>query len=114
MSYNWEHKNWPNFKYNLAVIDDMLTEFSQMTGEINGVVHGLTNTDQQNALIRMMIKEAMQSSSIEGEMLSRQDVMSSIRNRLGLNKQPENVKDKRAKAISEVMIDVRDTELVVD
>lgn len=107
MSYNWQYKQWPQFKYDITVISDMAMAFSQITGEMTGVVQGLTNKAQQDALIRLMIEEALKSSAIEGELINRQDVMSSIRNNLGLNKHPENIKDKRAKAISELMIDVR-------
>src|SRR5690606_20694815 len=56
---------------------------------------------------RLMIEEAMKTSAIEGEMLNRQDVMSSIKNNLGLNKKPANVKDKKAKAVADLMIAVR-------
>jgi Fic family protein len=42
-------------------------------------------------------------------MLSRPDVMSSIRNNLGLNAQPKRVGDRRAEGIAELMVCVRNT-----
>lgn len=56
-----------------------------------------------------MVSEALKTSEIEGEYLSRKDVMSSIKNNLGLNAHPERVKDKSAEGIGELMIDVRNT-----
>jgi hypothetical protein len=50
----------------------------------------------------------MKTSEIEGEFLSRKDVASSIRNKLGLNKKPEAIKDKMAKGAGELMVDVRE------
>eukprot|EP01012_Entosiphon_sulcatum_P036758 TRINITY_DN46949_c0_g1_i1.p1 TRINITY_DN46949_c0_g1~~TRINITY_DN46949_c0_g1_i1.p1 ORF type:complete len:365 (+),score=35.15 TRINITY_DN46949_c0_g1_i1:145-1095(+) len=57
----------------------------------------------------MILSEAIKTSEIEGEFLSRKDVMSSIRNNLGLNKTPDIIKDKRSSAIANLMIDVRNT-----
>ena len=54
-----------------------------------------------------MVAEALKSSEIEGEMLSRPDVMSSIKNNLGLNAQPKRVGDRRAEGIAELMVCVR-------
>src|SRR5580658_9272389 len=56
-----------------------------------------------------MVAEAIKTSEIEGEYFSRQDVMSSIRNNLGLNKKPDNVKDKKALGVGKLMVDVRDS-----
>ena len=46
---------------------------------------------------------------VDGEFMSRKDVMSSVRNNLGLNKKNEQVKDKRAAGIGELMVAVRNT-----
>jgi len=54
-----------------------------------------------------MVSEAIKSSEIEGEMLSRPDVMSSIKNNLGLNPKPTHVGDRRAEGIAELMVCVR-------
>ena len=53
-----------------------------------------------------MIEEALRSSSIEGEFLSRQDVMSSIKNHLGTTPK-EQVNDLRAAGIGELMTKIR-------
>jgi Fic family protein len=57
----------------------------------------------------MMVVEAIKTSEIEGEFLSRKDVASSIRNNLGLVHQAEEIKDLRAKGIAELMIDVHNS-----
>jgi len=56
-----------------------------------------------------MVAEAIKTSEIEGEYLSRKDVMSSIRKNLGLVTGPEYITDKKAAGIGELMIDVRNS-----
>lgn len=105
--YNWELNDWPDFIYNEHVIDEWVLKFSELTGRISGVFSGMDNTNQQNELIGLMISEAQKTSEIEGEMLSREDLMSSIRNHLALNAKLKNVKDKRAENIVLLMLEVR-------
>ncbi len=105
--YNWQHKEWPKFIYNIEVVGDCASQFMLVAGEATGVAQGLSEKEQTNALIRMMMEEALKTSAIEGELLNREDVRSSIENHLGLHKKPKSIKDKRAKAIAEVMLDVR-------
>ena len=56
-----------------------------------------------------MVSEAVKTSEIEGEYLSRQDVMSSIRNNLGLNPSLEKVQDGRAQGVADLMVNVHQT-----
>ena len=84
MRYNWQQKDWPNFQYQTADIENMLFDFAQRTGRISGVLEGLSETEQTEAVINLMVSEAMKTSEIEGEYLSRNDVMSSIKRNLGI------------------------------
>lgn len=105
--YNWQYNNWPNFEYDIAQLSELAMVFSQSLGEMSGSVKGLTPQAQQAALIRLMLEEALKTSAIEGEVLNREDVRSSIENNLGLHPQLKHIHDRRAKAISAVMIEVR-------
>lgn len=107
MSYNWQHKSWPKFVYKASLTADAALLLSKQMGEMSGVLQGLTAKKQQDALIRTLMDEALKTSAIEGELLNREDVMSSIKNNLGINAKPEAVKDKKAKAIAALMIEVR-------
>ena len=109
MAYNWQHKNWANFSYSRDAISDIVIKFSELSGKMNGILQGMDMAGQQAEVIRFMISEAVTTSEIEGEFISRQDVMSSIRNHLGLNASPEYVKDKRAKAVSDLLVAVRNS-----
>jgi len=109
MKYNWQQADWPDFKYDIQEIDDVLFSFAEETGLIAGMLNAMPNDLQTETVINLMVSEAMKTSEIEGEYISRQDVVSSIRNNLGLNKKPDNIKDKRAQGIGKLMVDVRDT-----
>lgn len=107
MRYNWQQKEWPKFQYQTTDIEDMLFDFAQRTGRISGVLEGLSETEQTEAMINLMVWEAIKTSEIEGEYLSRNDVISSIRRNLGLNPDLPLTKDQRAEGVAELMITVR-------
>ncbi|REG86410.1 Fic family protein [Algoriphagus antarcticus] len=108
MRYNWEYPDWPNFSYKAKSSDKRLAEFLLKSGQIKGMVIGLGDLDQTETTLEMMVVEAIKTSEIEGEFLSRLDVMSSIKKNLGIHEnQPLLVKDQRAKGIAKLMIHVR-------
>lgn len=107
--YNWEQPDWPDFKYDLQPLEDILLRFALETGDVTGMLRGLPQDVAQETITQMLISEAIKTSAIEGEFFSRQDVMSSVRNRLGLNATPDNVKDKRAQGAGELVVDVRNS-----
>lgn len=105
--YNWQQQDWPNFKYDAVKADDWLFAWAEKTGHFTGMLKALPAATQMEAVIDVMTAEAIKTSEIEGEFLSRKDVMSSIKKNLGLLTDKINIKDKKAKGISELMVDVR-------
>lgn len=109
MRYNWQQEDWPNFVYQIQEVEDMLFEFTELTGQVAGTLKALPEPVRMDTLINMMVVEAIKTSEIEGEYLSRQDVVSSIRNNLGLNTTPDLVRDRMSGGAGELMVDVRNT-----
>lgn len=107
MKYNWQQKDWPNFQYKTKAIEDILYDFAQRTGRISGVLEGFSESEQSEAIINLMVSEAIKTSEIEGEFLNRIDVMSSIRRNLGLNPELPVSKDKRVEGVTELMLAIR-------
>jgi Fic family protein len=105
--YNWQQKDWPNFQFALQRIENELLLFAEKTGKVTGILSALPQQTQTEAIIDTMVAEAIKTSEIEGEYLSRKDVMFSIRKNLGLVTGPEYITDKKAAGIGELMIDVR-------
>lgn len=109
MKYNWQQADWPSFKYNLEKLGTKLELFAQYIGQIKGILCALPKATEQQAILDRMVAEAIKTSAIEGEFLSRKDVVSSIKNNLGLNATFEQVHDRRAKGIGALMVNIRAT-----
>lgn len=106
--YNWQHKNWPEFKFDSSSIDNKLLKFMLKAGELKGITSALPEAIGTDSIIQIMVSEAIKTSEIEGETINRNDVMSSIRKNLGLpiSKEP---KDKNAIGLSHLLVDVRNS-----
>ena len=109
MQYNWQQKGWPHFKYNLSELEPLLFQLVEGHGYIGGLLKALPEGIKEQSIVDIMIAEAVKTSAIEGEYLSRDDVLSSIRNNLGLNRYPEKIKDKRAEGVARLMVNVRES-----
>ncbi|RKD16235.1 hypothetical protein BCY91_05005 [Pelobium manganitolerans] len=103
--YNWQFKNWPNFTYSVERLQEIAVAFAQEFGVVNGLLTGLNDELKQETLLEMLIEEAIKTSEIEGEYMSREDVMSSLKNNLSLHQNPE-VKDKRASGVAKLMVEI--------
>jgi Fic family protein len=109
MEYNWQQSDWLQFKYDLREIEDTLFSFAEKAGLVRGLLNGLPDDIKNETVINLMVSEALKTSEIEGEYLSRADVASSIKRNLGLVTEKEQVQDERAKGIAALMIDIRDS-----
>ncbi|MFY8022174.1 MAG: DUF4172 domain-containing protein [Bacteroidia bacterium] len=108
-AYNWQQEDWLQFKYSNELSEEVLQLFLTNTGYLKGFQEGLSEEEQLDSLLKIMMKEALKTSSIEGEVLSKKDVLSSIKKKLGLLQSNEKLKDKKAEGIAELMVDVRKT-----
>jgi Fic family protein len=106
--YNWQHKNWPEFKFDSSSLDNELMKFMLKAGELKGIISALPEAISTETIIEIMVSEAIKTSEIEGEVINRIDVISSIRKNLGLHISQEP-KDKNAIGLSKLLIDVRNT-----
>lgn len=93
MNYNWQLSDWKSFKFNKKELEEDLLKFSEGVGHSKGLLEGLSKQGEQDVFIEIISTETISSSAIEGEIFSREDVMSSIQNNLGIsNKQSKNLK----------------------
>jgi len=106
-TYNWQLTDWPNFRYDLKDFQSDLYRYAEAAGRQAGTFPHLPPELQEEATLELMVAEAIKTSAIEGEYLTREDVMSSIRNNLNLNTPTVPVKDGRAQGIARMMVDVR-------
>lgn len=109
MPWNWQRPDWPCFRYDLRGLESDLLFFAQRSGELQGTLQMLPEKARDEAIVDTMIAEAVESSAIEGEFLDREDVMSSIRNHLGLNPTPVRIRDRASGGAGQLEVNVRNT-----
>jgi Fic family protein len=107
MMYNWQLPDWPNFQFDPTLHRDVEREFLIHSAKNKGAEEILTSDDQQEAILNILVREALKSSEIEGEMISRVDLVSSVKKKLGLQTHPRIIKDKRSIGIAEALVDSR-------
>ncbi|WP_294954105.1 Fic family protein [Sulfurovum sp.] len=74
----WQDDNYPHFKYDKDLLSKSLLSVSQNSGRLDGILTML-GVQKSNALkVESSINEIVTSSQIEGEVLDRQSVRSSI------------------------------------
>ncbi|WP_290794110.1 Fic family protein [Flavihumibacter sp. UBA7668] len=105
--YNWQQKDWRDFKFSLVGLEDTLLLFAEKLGRVSGLLSGLKEDTRYDIMVDIILAEALKTSGIEGEYPNRQDVLSSIRKNLGLPTAVEHIKDKSAEGLGEMLIDVR-------
>jgi Fic family protein len=106
MIYNWQQKDWTKFRFKQENLEDLLLTFTEKTGLAKGLLKTLSEQNHKETLIDMLVSEAIKTSEIEGEFLSRKDVMSSIKNNLGINTNPEPVKDIQAQGMAALVTEI--------
>jgi Fic family protein len=105
MTWNWEKPGWPNFMYDSRALEPLEQQFLRQSGEFVGAYKHIGADDQDTLKIELISEEAVKTSEIEGEILNRDSVQSSLRAQLGLGAEAPNVKPEE-RGISEMMIDL--------
>ncbi len=107
--YNWQQPLWPQFKWDDTAIAQKLKQYCEGSTALVDRLSLLPGTELQDYLLERLVEEARSTSGIEGEVMSREDLMSSVINNLHLGGTLRNVRNLRAKAIAQQIILNRDT-----
>ena len=105
MRWNWQRPEWPHFIWNPARLTKAEAQFLVGSGMFAGIVRHLDDADKDQLIVESMSTEAVTTSEIEGEILDRDSVQSSIRRRLGLATDHRRVKPAE-QGIAEMMVDL--------
>lgn len=105
MTWNWQQADWPHFTWNRARLSQAEAQFLIRSGVFVGTMVHLSGTDRDQLTVEAMSSEAMTTSEIEGDILSRESVQSSIRRQLGLAADNRRV-PAAEQGISEMMVDL--------
>jgi Fic family protein len=105
MRWNWEHPDWPNFRWDSAALAEMESQFLQRSGMQIGSLKHFDDETRLTIMVDTLTGEALKTSEIEGEILNRDSVQSSILNGFGLPTDGRRVAPAE-RGIAEMMIDL--------
>lgn len=105
MTWNWQQSGWPNFIYDSMALLPIEQRFLLQSGEFIGAYKHIGADDQETLKIELISDEAVKTSQIEGEMLNRDSVQSSLRHQLGLGPEAPDVKPAE-RGIAKMMLDL--------
>jgi Fic family protein len=105
MTWNWQKPDWPNFRWDRARLEAAEKQFLVSIGVFVGTVRHLGKEERDQLTIEAMSTEAVTTSEIEGEILDRASVQSSLRKQLGLATDERRVRPAE-RGIAEMMVDL--------
>ncbi len=83
--YIHQLNNWNDFRYSSEGLVSALAQVRYMQGRLLGQMQGLGFSLRAEALLTTLTLDVLKSTEIEGEILNKEQVRSSIARRLGLN-----------------------------
>jgi len=105
MTWNWQQPDWPHFTWKQDRLALAERQFLVGGGVLLGTVKHLGEEERNQLTVEAMSTEALTTSEIEGEILDRASVQSSIQRQLGLAADNRRVAP-REQGVSEMMVDL--------
>jgi len=105
MTWNWQRPDWPHFTWDAARQTKAEARFLVGGGVFLGTAGHLGAGDRDLLTVEALSNEAIATSEIEGEILDRASVQSSIRQQLGLDTGRRRVRAAE-QGIAEMMVDL--------
>ena len=103
--YIYEQPDWPNFTWNKEEILSLVSTIGHRQGRLIGRMESLGFGFQTEASLESMTLEVLKSNEIEGEILDKDEVRSSIARKLGLDLAGLVHSDRHVDGVVEVMLD---------
>jgi Fic family protein len=105
MKWNWQQPGWPEFSWKNDRFALAEQQFLVTGGVLLGTYKYLGEEDRNQLTVEAMSTEALMTSAIEGEILDRVSVQSSIQRQLGLVGDNRRIAP-REQGIAEMMVDL--------
>ena len=104
-AYIHELSDWPNFQWDSKALAEPLASVRLQQGRLIGRMEGLGFPQRSEALLTTLTEDVVKSSEIEGEILDRDQVRSSIARRLGIDIGALAPADRDVEGVVEMMLD---------
>jgi Fic family protein len=103
--YIWQRPKWPKFRWDGARLLEPLAAARLKQGRLLGSMARLGFDLKREAQLEALTEDVIKSSEIEGEVLDRASVRSSIARRLGVPQAAVAPSDRRTEGVVEMMLD---------
>lgn len=100
-----ERDEWPRLTWDQAGLSDFLAMVRHRQGRLIGAMNGLGFPLREEASLETLTRDVLKTSEIEGEILDRDQVRSSIARRLGLDIGALTPADRDVDGVVEMMLD---------
>jgi len=104
-TWNWQQPEWPHFTYDVEALALLERNFARKSGVLTGSVKHISGEEREHFTVQLMGSEALKTSEIEGEILDRDSIQSSIRKHLGLDTSVRRATPSEA-GIAEMLVDL--------
>jgi len=108
MLWNWQLKDWPKFTYSAEALKAFEKAFLHEAGMLSGTLKYLKTKELETLKVDLISDEAFKTSAIEGEILDRSSLQSSIKRQFGLKNENKRI-PLPEQGISEMMVDLYKT-----
>lgn len=105
MSFIYALPDWPRFTWRADRLADLLASVRHQQGRLLGRMESLGFTIRAEAVLRTLTEDVLKSSEIEGEILDRSQVRSSVARRLGMDIAGLIPADRDVDGVVEMMLD---------
>ncbi len=104
-TYIHELLQWPHFRWAQEALAKRVAAVRHRQGRLIGQMQGLGFHLREEAVLKTLTEDVLKTSEIEGEILSRDQVRSSIARRLGMDAGALPPADRHVEGIVEMMLD---------
>jgi Fic family protein len=105
MPYIHQRETWPQLRWRLEALEERLGAVRHGQGRLIGKMEGMGFQLKTEAILQTLTEDVTKSSEIEGEMLDKDQVRSSIARRLGLDAGGLTSADRNIEGVVEMMLD---------
>ena len=105
MPWNWKLANWPKFEFDPERISHLERQFLLSVGSASAYLKTIDSQEYHRFIIEILSLEGIESSRIEGEILDRESLQSSIKQHFGLSTLQKLAADKEA-GMAQLLCDV--------
>jgi len=105
MTWNWQDKDWPHFRWDAATLEKLEQSFLHQAGVVSGCLKHMSEDEKSSLTVELISTEAVKTSEIEGDILDRDSVQSSVRRNFGLDTNTRRIAPAE-RGIAEMMVDL--------